>query len=408
MRRLSLYLAIAMLSLGSAMGFAQTGYTTVTASIPQWTNATVLGTFVNQSGSTGTPTVGGNVILTTYSGRLDGAGNLSATVADNLVVSTKPSCWIFQIQKNGYTFTTACLSVTGTTYSITTAFANAPDPNPSGGGGANLPESNCIIKGDGTGNGACATVGTDYPSVASVASAASAASAAQTTANGAAAKANNGSDFANLATVRTNLSIPTIIATACMLKGDGIGNSVCSTVTDLQTLQNSDTTHNSYQGFNTGSLGDAAQIPCNTLGQYAFGTLAGVIQVCLNGAGWIPFVNGGSNSPNPFVPLTDGAPVTWGISSVANASATLTMVHTTTTRAINVSGQVNNGNYLLVLKQDSTGGAQATLGTGCTWVVHSSTGGYTSGTALPLVTTALAINILTFTYDGTTCYVNVG
>jgi hypothetical protein len=67
---------------------------------------------------------------------------------------------------------------------------------------------------------------------------------------------------------------------------------------------------------------------------------------------------------------------------------------------------VNGGSYVLVLKQDSTGGATATLGTGCTWFQGGSAG-FTASTTLTLTTTASAINILAFTYDGANCYSNL-
>ena len=58
-----------------------------------------------------------------------------------------------------------------------------------------------------------------------------------------------------------------------------------------------------------------------------------------------------------FSTVTDGSPATWAIGGVYQANATLTLAHTTSTRAINLTGLVNGGSYVLVLKQDSTGGA---------------------------------------------------
>lgn len=107
-----------------------------------------------------------------------------------------------------------------------------------------------------------------------------------------------------------------------------------------------------------------------------------------------------------FTTLTDSSAVTWAIGSASLANATLTLSHTTTTRTINVTGLVSGGTYLLILKQDSTGGATATLGTGATWYQGSTTG-YKPLTTLALTTTANAINILAFTYDGVNCYANL-
>jgi hypothetical protein len=107
-----------------------------------------------------------------------------------------------------------------------------------------------------------------------------------------------------------------------------------------------------------------------------------------------------------FSTLTDSASVTWAIGSAIVVNSRLTLVHTTATRAINLTGLVNGGSYVVVLKQDSTGGAAATLGTGCTWLQGGSAG-FTASTTLALTTTANAVNILAFIYDGTNCYANL-
>jgi phage protein D len=113
--------------------------------------------------------------------------------------------------------------------------------------------------------------------------------------------------------------------------------------------------------------------------------------------------------PSPaFSILTDGSTVTWAINSATLANATLTLNHATASRTINLTGLVSGGTYLLVFKQDSTGGATATLGTGATWYQGGAAGaGYTPSTTLALTTTANAINILAFTYDGTNAYANL-
>ena len=79
--------------------------------------------------------------------------------------------------------------------------------------------------------------------------------------------------------------------------------------------------------------------------------------------------------------------------------------HTTATRSLNVTGLVNGGTYAVLFKQDSTGGAAATLGTGCTWY-QGGAAGFTASTTLSLTTTASAINAFVFIYDGTNCYGN--
>jgi hypothetical protein len=107
-----------------------------------------------------------------------------------------------------------------------------------------------------------------------------------------------------------------------------------------------------------------------------------------------------------FSSLTDSSSVTWAIASAQVANANLTLAHGTSTRSLNLTGLVNGGSYVVILKQDSTGGAAATLGTGCTWYEGGSAG-FTNITTLALTTTASAINVLAFTYDGTNCYSNL-
>jgi hypothetical protein len=152
--------------------------------------------------------------------------------------------------------------------------------------------------------------------------------------------------------------------------------------------------------------GLSAGLLCNT-------ALTGVPRICTPGTDYIgattvvSAANGGTNTSSPaFSTLTDVTSVTWNAATALIANAELTLVHTTTTRSINLLGLLNGGFYTLVMKQDSTGGAAATLGTGCTWLVGGSTG-FTASTTLALTTTASATNILAFTYDGTTCYANL-
>lgn len=70
-------------------------------------------------------------------------------------------------------------------------------------------------------------------------------------------------------------------------------------------------------------------------------------------------------------------------------------------RTLNLTGLVNGGIYTLWIKQDSTGGEGLTLGTGCTWKVAG--GG--SGAITPSVG-ANAVDVLYFTYDGSSCLLN--
>lgn len=112
------------------------------------------------------------------------------------------------------------------------------------------------------------------------------------------------------------------------------------------------------------------------------------------------FKDGGPvNSAYPT--LADANPITWDVTSLPIVNATLTLAHGTTTRALNMSNMVNGGFYTLIVLEDATGGATLSGGSGCTWKTPGGTGtGF-----FPLVTTASAINTVTFTYDGTVCYV---
>ena len=95
---------------------------------------------------------------------------------------------------------------------------------------------------------------------------------------------------------------------------------------------------------------------------------------------------------------TDGATVTWAIASNKCANAALTFTVHSGSRTLNLTGLVTGGSYVLKLIQDATGGENLTGGTGCTW---KQAGG--GGSTFTLTATASAIDILSFTYDGTNC-----
>ncbi len=101
--------------------------------------------------------------------------------------------------------------------------------------------------------------------------------------------------------------------------------------------------------------------------------------------------------------LSDAASVTWSINSSYAANASLSLAHTLATRQLNIGSPLTGGTYVIRLVQDATGGAAITLGTGCAWKVIGSGSG-----AITLTSTANAIDILTFYYDGTNCYANLG
>lgn len=101
-----------------------------------------------------------------------------------------------------------------------------------------------------------------------------------------------------------------------------------------------------------------------------------------------------------FSTVSDGSPIAWNLGSVSFANGIVTLNHLTATRALNVTNLVIGGNYVLEVKQDGTGGASLTYGTGCTWLFL---GGNKTNT-----TTASAVDVLAFTYDGTNCLATLG
>ena len=98
-----------------------------------------------------------------------------------------------------------------------------------------------------------------------------------------------------------------------------------------------------------------------------------------------------------YASVADGAPIAWNLA--VKPAGSVTLDHTTATRALNVSNVVNGATYALIVKQDATGGALMTLGTGCTWKVVNGGAG-----VIVLTAAASGIDLLTFTYDGTNCY----
>jgi hypothetical protein len=100
--------------------------------------------------------------------------------------------------------------------------------------------------------------------------------------------------------------------------------------------------------------------------------------------------------------VTDGVPISWNLGSAAVTNGIVTLAHTTATRPLNLTNLVNGGFYTLLIKQDSTGGALMTLGTGCTWKVFNGGAG-----AIVLTASANATDLMTFTYDGTNCWTSV-
>jgi hypothetical protein len=107
-----------------------------------------------------------------------------------------------------------------------------------------------------------------------------------------------------------------------------------------------------------------------------------------------------------YATLTDGSTVTWATAGAWISNAVLTMVHTTGSRTINLTGLASGCTGTLIVKQDGTGGATLVLGT--------NTGAYTNKViaagvgAITITATANAVDILAWTYDGTSVFWTYG
>lgn len=88
----------------------------------------------------------------------------------------------------------------------------------------------------------------------------------------------------------------------------------------------------------------------------------------------------------------------WNIQSLGITSASITITGSCT---LTLSSPAVNGSYLLFVTQGSGGSHTLALGSGCTWKIAN--GG--SGVVTP-TTTAGALDVLSFTYDGANCNAN--
>jgi hypothetical protein len=114
---------------------------------------------------------------------------------------------------------------------------------------------------------------------------------------------------------------------------------------------------------------------------------------------YYPAINGVAPT---FTTVADGSPINWNLTNQFIDNGIVSLNHLTATRALNVSNMQSGGFYHLAFVQDSTGGAQVTLGTGCNWIVNNSP---TSTLNIPL--TANAVSVAEIVYDGTYCYVDL-
>lgn len=113
--------------------------------------------------------------------------------------------------------------------------------------------------------------------------------------------------------------------------------------------------------------------------------------------GVLPIANGGTaNSSLSYATLTDGATVTWALAGIIN-NAKVTLGGN---RTLDFTGLVAGMSGTLVVIQDGTGSRTLGVPTGdCTNKVISGGAG-----VITLSTAANAIDVLTFSYDGTNCY----
>lgn len=115
-------------------------------------------------------------------------------------------------------------------------------------------------------------------------------------------------------------------------------------------------------------------------------------------SGILPIANGGTaKSSISYATLTDGATITWTVSGIVE-NATVTLGGN---RTLAFSGIANGMTGTLIVKQDATGSRTLALPAGSK-VINSGAGVAT------LSTTANAIDILAFTYDGTNYYWTLG
>jgi hypothetical protein len=110
-------------------------------------------------------------------------------------------------------------------------------------------------------------------------------------------------------------------------------------------------------------------------------------------------VNGKINADQAYATLTDAATVTWTVAGIIN-NATVTLGGN---RTLAFSGLTNGMSGTLIVQQDGAGSRTLTLPAQCTNKVIGGGAG-----AITLTTTASAIDIITFTYDGTNCYWTYG
>lgn len=139
MKTKALFLSL-LLAMLSSVAFAQSGYVTVTATVPSYAGGQATGSFQNQSSASQLPLLNGSVFATTAVANMDFTGKFTMTLADNLVIQPTPSQWqIIICAKAGnqgqpcfpVTLTITCVgnpSCSNGTLDISSAFSGAPPP----------------------------------------------------------------------------------------------------------------------------------------------------------------------------------------------------------------------------------------------------------------------------------------
>jgi len=126
-------------------------------------------------------------------------------------------------------------------------------------------------------------------------------------------------------------------------------------------------------------------------------TSSGTLAVTLSGTA-LPIANGGTgNTSQSTVVLTDGATITWTVLGLIN-NAEVTLGGN---RTLAFSGIANGMTGTLIVKQDATGSRTLALPSGSK-VINGGSG------AVTLTTTANAIDVLAFIYDGTNYFWTIG
>jgi hypothetical protein len=193
-------------------------------------------------------------------------------------------------------------------------------------------------------------------------------------------------------TLTSNSLTDSSVASAALLGTNSTGSLVAETMSGDATLATGGALTLATVNSSAGSYGSSTLIPAVTVNS------KGLVTAVTTNAAVAPAM--------AFTTLTDGSTVTLATGGLGVTNATLTLNHSTATRTLNVTGLASGANFTVVLKQDSTGGAALTFGTGCTWYLGTNAG-FAASTGPSLTAAASGINVMSVLYDGANCYANV-